>query len=38
MLSFVLDGTLLLSNFGYAVLFVNLLLLGNRGHQPDIYR
>lgn len=29
---------LLLSNFGYAVLFVNLLLLGNWGHQPDIHR
>lgn len=33
-LPFVLDGTLLLSNYGYAVSFVNLLLLGKKGWVP----
>lgn len=37
-LPFVLDGTLLLSNYGYAVSFVNLLLLGKKrlsSHRRD---
>ena len=33
-LSFVRDGTLLLSNYGYAVSFVNLLLLEKKGWVP----